>query len=213
MLFAREPLDPATLGRPEAGVFVLRLAEISERPALLRRVIRLYDQFVQEGWQALLDVEKAPEIHLNDDRVCGRSADDDAQAQDDGADGTAQLLRRGVHYQVSPPVAWKSWTLSNVAGAREVHEEAFDYVTLPTIGRFADLHFCVAARDEQTIVISANVDRLRELVDERVASGHAQAPKWVQLDGGLLAFLGPVKVEGSPASAATIRANCLIRPP
>jgi Zn-dependent protease with chaperone function len=201
-LFARQPLDPAILRRPDAGVFIFRFAEMAERPALVP-LVELYERCLQEGWEPVLGVKTAPEIHLEEIEYVAGAATMTLKPKTTAQMAQTRFSCEELIVRFKRPVAWKSWTLANVGGAEEVHDKGFEYVALPKSAWLGKLQVFMAARDEQTIVLSANVDRLRELVaGEPAVKPHASAAKWTHLDGGLMAYLSPLKPTGERVPVA-----------
>jgi beta-lactamase regulating signal transducer with metallopeptidase domain len=201
-LFARQPLDPAMLRRPDAGVFIIRFAEMSQRPALVP-LVELYERCLQDGWDPVLGVKSAPEIHFEEVEYVAGAATMTLKPKTTAQMGQTRFSCEELIVRFKRPVAWKSWTLANVGGAEEAQNEGFEYVALPKSAWLGKLQFFMAARDEQTIVLSGNVDRLRELVmGEPAVEPHASAAKWTHLDGGLMAFLSPLKPTGEQAPVA-----------
>lgn len=201
-LFAREPLDPAILRRPDAGVFVLRLAEMSERPALVP-LVDLYERCLQDGWKRLAGVDMAPEIHLEEVEYVAGAATMQLKPKTTEQMGRMMLSCEEFIVRFKRPVAWKDWTLANYAGAEEVQGDGFAYVALPTSPWLGKLQFFLAARDAQTVVASANVERLRAMATgDAGVEPHGSTAQWKGLDGGLMAFLAPLKSneEGMPSA-------------
>lgn len=202
-LFGR-PIDATMLlGSAEQGAFVVRVSELAEVPALAQGVpllnAMIHEQLTQQADVAPQDI---PEIHVEAiEWIAGvpRLKVKPKTGTEKGQEGQVMFECDGFVVRFRDKVDWKAW-LARAMPATEVHEagegEDFCYLKLPPIPgvpAFSAIPFVVAARDERTLVLAADMPQLRQLLHSTGADATAGlGAEWKELDGGLATLIAKI---------------------
>jgi beta-lactamase regulating signal transducer with metallopeptidase domain len=194
-LFSRPEIDLSRLGGLHEGLFVVRLGELSQQPAVAPLVADFAD-FCGRVWPEAFGVE-APEMDLSAIEYLAGVAQltiepIDAASKEAGSSHTSRLMTGcgEVIFRFARDVAWEDWLAQHVPKAVRKRTGELSYYELPALPAMGKMPMFVASLDQRTLVCTWGVDRLKAVIAGiPVETSPTESAQWDAIDGGLIAFV------------------------
>ncbi len=209
-LFKRQPNETRGYFRTDRGAFVVRVHELSERPAFIP-VFQLLDRVISEELAALTNAEALkllkigpPAVRLERiDFIAGelRTKLKPKTGEAESERGQFTVGCEDFVVRFVDEVDGLEWLQDHLLPAKERTDGDFKYVTLPVIPAIAPNSLSIAQSDSHTLVCSASVERLRKMVRREMGASNAAAETITPVDGGLAALAADLTIEGGVAEA------------
>jgi beta-lactamase regulating signal transducer with metallopeptidase domain len=191
-LFARSKVDLSMLGGSHKGLFVVRVAELFQRPAFAP-FVQAIQTSVDSFWPQMFGVE-APRLDLTAiEFVAGvPQLTIGGWRSDDHPEATGRVMFGAGEFVVRfhEAVEIEPWVERYLPETKVKQDGDFTYFELPAMPALGPASMMMTASDDRTLVFAWGVDRLRTvaagLPDE---STPAEAAQWNELEGGLAAFV------------------------
>ncbi|HMO84205.1 MAG TPA: M56 family metallopeptidase, partial [Lacipirellulaceae bacterium] len=202
-LFSRAHVDLSILGGPHNGLFIVRVGELMQQPALAAMLESVCGS-VRNVWPHLIGAE-GPELDLAAIEFFAGTPQLTIQPADVLKESDSPHTGRMIVgfgeavLRFRRDVAWEAWLERYVPGTMRHVDGELTYYELPEIPAIGAERLLVAAVDDRTLVFGAfGLTRLKALNaglgDESTA---AESSQWAAIEGGLVTFVATdARVDG-----------------